>query len=104
MSSGFGIAFDGAGLWNFGNDFARNVKIFDVHDGSSSHTDNSKNNFLILAESPTYGINESFGWPKKKFGINFSKKKTKLTLKVYIKIIKIVLCFPMEKKSWSLKL
>ena len=39
----YGIAFDGKGMWNFGNDFARNVVIFGVDDSSSSHADNHKN-------------------------------------------------------------
>ena len=62
--SGYGIAFDGAGLWNFGNDFARNVVIFGVDSSSSSHADNRKNNFLLLGEG-------SFGSSEKKFSINF---------------------------------
>ena len=45
MYSGYGIAFDGKGLLSFGNDFARNVVIFDVDNSSSSHTDNCKNIF-----------------------------------------------------------
>ena len=28
--SGYGITFDSAGSWSFGNDFARNVTIFGV--------------------------------------------------------------------------
>ena len=49
--NGPGIAFDGEGSRSFGNDFARNVVIFDVDNSSSSHTDNhKKNNFLVLAE------------------------------------------------------
>ena len=43
--SGYGIAFDVAGSWNFGNDHARNVEIFNVDNNSSSCTDNGKNNF-----------------------------------------------------------
>ena len=31
MYSGYGIAFDGAGSWDFGNDDARNVVIFGVN-------------------------------------------------------------------------
>ena len=46
--SGYGIAFNGAGSWSFGNDFARNVLIFGVDNSSSSHEDNHKNNFLGL--------------------------------------------------------
>ena len=54
--SGYGIAFDSAGSWSFGNGFARNVVIFGVDNSSSSHV-NSCNNFLMLDEGPTYGIN-----------------------------------------------
>ena len=65
-------------MWSFGNDFARNVVIFDVDNKSSSHADNRKNNFLVLAEGPTYDINGNFGAAeKKKFSIDFSKAKTK---------------------------
>ena len=35
------------------NDFARNVVIVGVDNSSSSHTDNQKNNFLVLGECPT---------------------------------------------------
>ena len=33
----YGIKFDSAGLWSFGNDIARNVIIFGVDNSSSSH-------------------------------------------------------------------
>ena len=52
--------FDGVGSWSFGNGFARNVIIFGVDNNSASHAENRKNNFLVLGESPTYGINGSF--------------------------------------------
>ena len=35
--------------------------------------DNLKNNFIVLGEDPTFGINGSFGSSEKKFSINFSK-------------------------------
>ena len=57
------------GSWSFNNDFARNVVIFGVDNGSSSHSDNRKNNFLILHEGQTYGINGSSGSPEKMFSI-----------------------------------
>ena len=47
------IAFDGAGAWSFGTGFARNVVISGVNNTSSSHTDNKKNNFLVLGEGST---------------------------------------------------
>ena len=56
-----------------GNDHARNAIIFDVDNSSSSHSDNRKNNFLILGEGPTYGINGTFGSPEKKSSIKSRK-------------------------------
>ena len=53
------------GSWSFGNDFARNVVIFSCDNSSSSHTDNRKNNFLVLGEGPTQGINDSTGSAEK---------------------------------------
>ena len=61
----YGITFDSAGSWSFDNDVARNVIIFGVDNSSSSHSDNRNNNFLILGESPAYGINGGFGSPEK---------------------------------------
>ena len=55
------MTFHSAGSRNFDNDFARNVIIFGVDNGSSYHSDNRKNNFSILDEGPAYGINKSFG-------------------------------------------
>ena len=57
---------DSAGSWSFDNDFTGNVIIFSVDNSSSSHSDNRKNNFLILCEGPAYGINRGFGSPEKK--------------------------------------
>ena len=60
-----GITFDGKGKWSSGNDFARNVTIFEVDNSSTSHTDNFKNDFLVLGEGDTFGIKGNFGAPKK---------------------------------------
>ena len=38
---------------------------------------------MILGEGPTYGINESFGSPEKKFSINFNKANTKFCLSLH---------------------
>ena len=64
--SGYRTAFDGKGEWSFDNDYVRNVIRFEVDNNSSSHTDNLKNNFSILSEGDTFGINGSFGAPEKK--------------------------------------
>ena len=39
-------------------EFARNL-FFGVDNSLSSHTDNWKNNFLVLDEGPTDGVNDS---------------------------------------------
>ena len=67
--NGRGIAFDGEDSWSFGNDFARDVLIFGIDNNSSSHTDNQKNNLLVLGERPigiNDGISESTGAAKKR--------------------------------------
>ena len=66
--------------WSFDNDIAWNVMIFDVDNTLLFHANNHKDNFLVLGEGPTFGINGSFGSPEKKFSINFSKAATKFCL------------------------
>ena len=66
VCSAYAIRFDSTGSWSFDKDFARNVIIFDADNSLSSHSDNRQNNFLLLGEGPTYGINGSFGSPEKK--------------------------------------
>ena len=78
MYRSYWIAFDGAGSRNFAKGFAK--VIFGVYGSSSTHADNRQNNFVVLGESPTYGINGSFASPEKKFSINFSKAKIKILL------------------------
>ena len=70
--SGYAITFDSEGSWSFNNSTARNIVIFGFDNNSSSHSDNCKNNFLILGEFPIFEISGSFGWPQKKFSVNFS--------------------------------
>ena len=65
--SGYRIAFDEKGEQSFKNYTGRNVIIFRVDDSSSAHTDNRKNDFLILGEGTTLGINGNFGLSAKKF-------------------------------------
>ena len=54
MYSGYGIAFDGKGLWDFVSSSAKNVIIFGVDNSSSSHPDNRKNNFLVLGDGDNF--------------------------------------------------
>ena len=67
----------------FSNGFATNVVIFCVNNSSSSHTDNLKNNFLVLGERPTDDINGSVGTAEKKFSTNFIKAKTIFCLSLH---------------------
>ena len=78
--SGSGITFGSAGSRSFNNDIARNAIIFGVDINSSSYAGNHKNNFLVLGEGTTFGINERFGSPEKNFRINFSKSNAKSCL------------------------
>ena len=75
----WGIAFDEAGSWSFGNDFDRNDVVF----GSLSHTDNQKNNFWALGEGPTGDINDSVGTAEKQNSINFTKANKKYSLNLH---------------------
>ena len=71
--NGQGIPFDGEGSWSFDNAFARNAIIFGIDNTSSSHTDNRKNNFLVLNEGPIDGINDSTGAAERKFVLTLAK-------------------------------
>ena len=68
-------------MWSFGNDFTRNVVIFDVDNSSSSHIDNHKNIFLGLGGRPTDDINGSVG--TKSFLLIFSTAKTKFCFSLH---------------------
>ena len=66
MHSGYGTAFDGKGSWSLNDDFAWNFLAFEVDSSLSFLTGNLKNDFLILGNTDTFGINGSFGAPEKK--------------------------------------
>ena len=83
VHSGYGITFDSAGSWSFDDDIAKNVIIFRVDNSSSCHSDNCKNNFLLLVESLNFGINRSFGSPERKFSIYFTKENTQFCFSLH---------------------
>ena len=72
---GYGIAFHGADSWSFGDNFAKNAKVFGVNNSSLSRTDSRKNDFLVLGKGPTYDINGILAPAEQKLNINFSKGK-----------------------------
>ena len=65
ICSGYGIAFDGNVNCNFDHGFVSNVIVFDFDNSSSSHTNNCKDHFLVLAEGDPFCINGDFGAPEK---------------------------------------
>ena len=77
--SGYGIAFDGKGSWSFNDDFARNVIIFGVDSSLSSHTDNLKDDFLVLVEGDTFSSDGSFDALEKNLLLILVKQKQSFT-------------------------
>ena len=84
MYSGYGITF---GIFLI-------LIIFDVDNSSSSHSDNRKNNLLVLGEGPSFEINGSFRLPEKRFSINFTKANSRFFL---IVMLIIFICLLLEK-------
>ena len=82
-----GIKLNSAGSWSFVSEVDRNLVIFGVDNSLSFHSDNYKNNFLILGEGPTYGINENFGLPEIKFCISFFKANTTFRFSLHLMLI-----------------
>ena len=74
----WGIKFDGEGSWSFNNDFVQIVVTFGVYNSSSSHTNNRKNNFLVLGKGGTDNINDTGDVAEKKVCIDFSKANANL--------------------------
>ena len=63
--------------------FTENIIIFGVNNSWLSDADNRKNNFLMLGECLSFGINGKFGLPEKKVSINFSNGNTKFCLSLH---------------------
>ena len=97
MYSGYGIQFDDAGFWSYGNDFAGNVVIFAGDNSLSSHVDNHKNYFFSV-----WKRTGRVGTAEKKFSINFNKIKAKFSLSLYCNHDNSYL-FLNRKKSINLK-
>ena len=89
--------------WKKWADFTRNVAIFDVDNSSSSHNNSCKDNFLVLGEGDTFGINRNFGATEKRFSFNFSEPIRQIFAWVCIIMVITVVCLLTGKKSISLK-
>ena len=67
-------AFDWIGKWGFlSYKFPRNIVIFGADNSSSRHSDNRKNNFLVIGHGTTDVINNSVATIEKKLMVNFAK-------------------------------
>ena len=66
------------------------------------YTNNLKNNFLVLSEGDTFGINGSFSAPEKKLSISFSKAKTNFSLSLHYNVNNSYL-FVNRKEIYKLK-
>ena len=75
VHSGYGIAFDRKGSWSFNDDFARNVIIYRVDSSSSPHTDNLKDDALVLVEADNFSSDGSFGALEKNLLLILVKQK-----------------------------
>ena len=75
ICNGQRIVFDGEVSLSFGNNFARNIIIFGVHNRSPPRTDNWKKHFLVLGEGSTDGINDSTNAAEKKVVLNLVKQR-----------------------------
>ena len=81
--SSYRTVFAGKGLWSLNNDTARNVIIFGINNSLSSHTDNFKNDFLILMKEILLVFMEALVH-QKKILILISVKQKKSFVWVYI--------------------
>ena len=75
--------------WSY--DITRNVVIFGVDNGWSSHSNNQKNYFLVLGEGPNKGIDVSIGAGEKKLVLTLGKKRQNFVW-VCITTLLIVIC------------
>ena len=81
--SGYGIGFDRNGEFSFGNGFGRNCITFGANLSSFSHTNNKKNNILVLGKDFVQGINGTTIYAEKLYSITFTEKNKKFCLSLH---------------------
>ena len=81
---GYGIFFDGDGLFSMGNiNNGRNVIIFGVHENSVTHSNNKANNIFIMGDGFVQGINDTTLNAEKMYSRNFTQPSTKFVLSLH---------------------
>ena len=82
--SGYGIGFDGRGIFTHPTgSFANNAIILGVDMSSSVHIDNKGKDILILGSVPTQGLGEHSLTAEKMYSINFSATGRKFCLSLH---------------------
>ena len=82
--SGYGIGFDGRGVFTHPpGSFGNNEIIFGVDIRSSVHIDNKEKDILILGSGPTQGLGEDSLTAEKMYSINFSETRKKFCLSLH---------------------
>ena len=82
--SGFGIGFDGKGVFSHPTGgFGNNTIIFGVYMNSSVHIDNKGRDILILGSGPTQGLCEHSLAAEKMYSINFSATGRRFCLSLH---------------------
>ena len=77
-----GIGFDRKRSYSISDEVGRNVTIFGVDMGSSSHIDNKLKYILIVNKGPTKGLEHTLA-AEKTYPINFTKESTKFCLSLH---------------------
>ena len=81
---GYGIGFDRHGEFSFGNGVGKNFIIFGADLSSRfSHTNNKKNNILVLGKNFVQIINGTTIYGEKLYKIKFTKKNKKICLSLH---------------------
>ena len=81
---GYGICFDGDGLFSIGNNNnGRNAAIFGVHEDSVIHSNNKANNIFIMGDGFMQGINDTTLHAEKMYNQNFTQATTKFVLSLH---------------------
>ena len=82
--SGYGIGFDGRGVFSFPNgSFNQKVIVFGADMSFSVHANTKKKKYLILGEDPTQGIDDITLTAARKYSINFTLTKKRLRLSLH---------------------
>ena len=61
----------------------KNAFIFGVDMSSSAHTDNEKNDILVLGFGPTQGLDDTTLTAEAQYSINFSRSNKKFCLSLH---------------------